>query len=159
VVGKNRDEARQILVDAGLQVRMVKEESDEPQNTVIRTDPEPAENVSKGTLVTVYYSAGPQEVPSVVGMQQGKATRVLKNAGFEVDVTYDSTTVSEKGQVLKQSPEAYTEQPQGTRVLITVSSYEEPSQSPSPTPSPTESPSPTQSPSVEPSESSQGPLG
>jgi eukaryotic-like serine/threonine-protein kinase len=159
VVGRNRDEARQILTDAGLQVRMVKEESDEPRDTVVRTDPEPAENVSKGTLVTVYYSAGPQEVPSVVGMQQRQATRVLKNAGFEVDVTYDSTTVSEKGQVLKQSPEAYTEQPQGTRVLITVSSYEEPSETPSPSEEPTESPSPTESPGEEPSDSSQGPLG
>ena len=40
------------------------------------------------------------------------------------------TTVAEKGQVLEQSPEAYTEQPQGTRVVITVSSYEEPSAEP-----------------------------
>jgi serine/threonine-protein kinase len=138
VIGKDKDEARQILEDAGLDVKLVKEKSDEPRDVVIRTDPEPAQAASKGSLVTVYYSAGPQEVPSVVGMQQDRATRVLENAGFVVDVTYDSTTVAEKGQVLKQSPEAYTEQPQGTRVVITVSSYE--------APSPTETPSETTAP-------------
>jgi serine/threonine-protein kinase len=154
VVGKSRDVARQILEDAGLEVKMVKEQSDEPRDVVVRTDPEPAANVSKGSEVKVYYSAGPKEVPSVVGMSQDKATRVLKKAGFEVDVTYDSETVAERGQVLKQSPEAYTEQPQGTRILLTVSSYEEPSPTPTPTPSPSE----TVEPSPSPSESS-GPLG
>jgi serine/threonine-protein kinase len=146
VIGKNKDEARQILVDAGLKVKLVKEKSDQPRDLVVRTDPEPAQDATKGSLVTVYYSAGPQEVPSVVGMQQGRATQVLENAGFVVDVTYDSTTVAKKGQVLKQSPEAYTEQPQGTRVVITVSSYEQPSPSPTPTPTPT---SPSPSPSTE----------
>ena len=155
VIGKDKDEARQILEDAGLDVKLVKEKSDEPRDVVVRTDPEPAQDASKGSLVTVYYSAGPQEVPSVVGMQQGRATSVLEKAGFVVDVTYDSTTVAQKGQVLKQSPEAYTEQPQGTRVVITVSSYEEPS--PSPTPSPTES-TPV-SPSPSPTGSTDGPLG
>ena len=158
VVGKNRDEARQILEDANLEVKMVKEQSDEPRDVVTRTDPEPAENVSKGSVVTVYYSAGPKEVPSVVGMSEEKATRVLKKAGFDVDVTYDSDTVAEKGQVLKQSPEAYTEQPQGTRVLITVSSYEEPSPTPSETPSPSES-TPSPSPSASASDGGGGPLG
>ena len=81
---------------------------------MVRTDPEPAAEATKGSVVTVFYSAGPQEVPSVVGMQQGEATCVLESAGFNVDVTFDSETRAEKGQVLRQSPEAYTEQPQGT---------------------------------------------
>ena len=144
VIGKNKDEARRILNDAGLEVKLVKEKSDEPRDTVVRTDPEPAAEATKGSVVTVYYSAGPQEVPSVVGMQEGEARRVLEKAGFTVDVTYDSETVAEKGQVLRQSPEAYTEQPQGTRVLITVSSYEEPSETPSET-TPPPSPSPSES--------------
>ena len=136
-----KDEARRILNDAGLEVKLVKEKSDEPRDTVVRTDPEPAAEATKGSVVTVYYSAGPKEVPSVVGMQEAEARRVLEKAGFTVDVSYDSETVAEKGQVLRQSPEAYTEQPQGTRVLITVSSYEEPSETPSETTSPSPSPS------------------
>jgi serine/threonine-protein kinase len=142
VIGEDKDLARQKLVDAGLRVKLVKERSDQQQDTVIRTRPAAAQSVSSGTLVTVYYSAGPKRVPSVVGMQQSQATKVLKRAGFNVDVVYDSQTPSQKGEVLKQSPQAYTTQPAGTTVVITVSSYE---QQPSPTPTPTTAP-PSQSP-------------
>ncbi len=140
VIGDDKQTARQKLVDAGLRVKLVKQQSDQDRGTVISTDPNAAQSVSSGSLVTVYYSAGPKKVPSVVGMQQDKATSVLKKAGFNVDVVYDSQTQAEKGQVLKQSPEAYTTQPQGTTVVITVSSYEKPS--PTPTPTPTESTAP-----------------
>ena len=46
-----------------------------------------------------------------------------------------------KGTVLAQSPEAFTEQPDGTTVVIRVSTYEEPT--PTPTPTPTETPTET----------------
>jgi eukaryotic-like serine/threonine-protein kinase len=54
--------------------------------------------------------------------------------------------------VLKQSPQAFTTQPQGTTVVITVSAYEPPSETPTPTPSPTptETTPPTESPSLPP---------
>jgi serine/threonine-protein kinase len=144
VVGLDKDEARQELEDAGLEVRLQEEDSDEPADTVVRTVPERGTSVRRGSVVTVFYSSGPQEVPSVVGMREDRARRVLERAGFVPEVTYDSETVAEKGTVLRQSPEAYTEQSQGTRVVITVSSYEEPEPSPTPTPTPTPSESPTE---------------
>ena len=49
-----------------------------------------------------------------------------------MDVVFDSTTQAEKGRVLKQSPAAFTTQPQGTTVVITVSSFVRPSPSPTP---------------------------
>jgi len=140
VIGDNKEVARQKLEDAGLKVDMVKKASDQPQDTVLSTDPNAATSVTSGSVVKVFYSAGPKQVPSVVGMQQGEAESVLRKAGFNVNVVEDSTTPAQKGQVLKQSPEAYTTQPQGTTVTITVSSYETPSATPSPTP--TESTSP-----------------
>ncbi len=146
VIGDDKDTARQKIADVGLRVKLVKQRSDQDKGTVISTDPNAAQTVSSGSLVKVFYSAGPKKVPSVVGMQQKKATSVLKKAGFNVDVVYDSQTQAEKGQVLKQSPEAYTTQPQGTTVVITVSSYEQPSATPTPTP--TESPTPTVEPSL-----------
>jgi serine/threonine-protein kinase len=146
VIGDNKDDARQKLEDAGLRVKLVKQESDQEKDTVVSTDPNAATSVSSGSLVTVYYAAGPKEVPSVVGMQQDQATRKLKKAGFGVDVVYDSSTPAQKGQVLKQSPEAYTSQPKGTTVVITVSSYEEPT--PTPTPTPTSTPTDQSSPSL-----------
>ena len=57
-----------------------------------------------------------------------------------MDTVNDSTTQAQKGTVLKQSPQAFTTQPQGTTVVITVSTYEKPSPSPTPTPTPTTPP-------------------
>ena len=102
-----------------------------------------------GTTVTVVWSAGPRQVPSVVGMQQDEAERTLERAGFNVQVVEDTSTPAEPGTVLKQSPEAYTTQSQGTTVVITVSNYTEPEPSPTPTepsPTPSESSSPSPSP-------------
>ncbi len=145
ILGDDKDSARQKLTDAGLRVKMVEKESDENKDTVIDSDPRPATSVSKGSLVTVFYSAGPKEVPSVVGMKEGKARSTLEAAGFKVDTVSDSQTESEKGTVLKQSPSAFTTQPQGTTVVITVSTYEKPTPTPTPTPeTPTpETPTPT----------------
>ena len=146
VFGLDKNEARQQLEDLGLEVRLEEVQSDEPKDTVVATDPPRDTRVERGSTVVVEFSAGPQEVPSVVGMQEARARRVLERAGFVPEVTYDSETVAEKGTVLRQSPEAYTEQPQGTRVVITVSSYEEPEPTvePTPTEEPTTEPSPTE---------------
>jgi eukaryotic-like serine/threonine-protein kinase len=145
VLGEDKDTARQKVTDAGLKVTLVKKQSDEEQDTVIGTDPNPATSVSKGSSVTVFYSAGPREVPSVVGLQEDAARDKLEAAGFEVDTVLDSKTDAKRGTVLKQSPGAYTKQPQHTTVVITVSDFTTPT--PTPTESPTESPSSPTSPS------------
>ena len=159
ILGDDKDTARQKLTDAGLKVKLVQRQSDETQDTVIDSNPRPATSVSKGSLVTVYYSAGPKQVPSVVGLKEGAARAKLQKAGFKVDTVHDSQTQAQKGTVLKQSPQAFTTQPQGTTVVITVSSYEPPSETPTPTPTPSPTPSetptettpPTESPSLPPS--------
>ncbi len=152
VIGMDKSEATERLRNEGLEVKLVAEQSDEERDTVLRTDPNPAESVGAGSVVTVFWSEGPQEVPSVVGMKESRARKVLGKAGFAVEVVYDSETVAEKGTVLQQSPEAYTEQPQGMEVVITVSAYEEPtpSEEPSPSESPSEEPLPSETPSVDP---------
>jgi beta-lactam-binding protein with PASTA domain/predicted Ser/Thr protein kinase len=145
VLGEDKDTARQKITDAGLKVTLVKKQSDEEQDTVIGTDPNPATSVSKGSLVTVFYSAGPREVPSVVGLQEDAARNKLEAAGFEVDTVLDSKTNAKRGTVLKQSPGAYTKQPQHTTVVITVSDFTTPT--PTPTETPTKSASSPSSPS------------
>jgi serine/threonine protein kinase len=135
VIGEDKDTARQKITDAGLKVTLVKKSSDDDQDTVISTDPNPATSVSKGSLVTIFYSAGPRQVPSVVGLQENEARDKLEAAGFNVDTVLDSHTEANKGTVLKQSPAAYTNQPQNTTVVITVSDFS------TPTPTPTETPS------------------
>jgi eukaryotic-like serine/threonine-protein kinase len=146
VIGEDKTEASQKLRAAGLRVKLVKKQSDAARNKVVGTNPDPAESVSTNTLVTVFYSAGPKKVPSVVGMKQHQAEAVLQKAGFNVSVSYDSLTAATKGTVLAQSPEASTTQPKGATVVITVSSYVKPPPSPTPTPTPTPSPTPTPTP-------------
>jgi beta-lactam-binding protein with PASTA domain len=76
-------------------------------------------------------------VPSVVGMTLDDAKAALAKAGYNnVQVNYDTTTPATPGQVLKQSPNAFTSQPSTTVIVLTVSNYQPPSQSPSPSSSP-----------------------
>jgi serine/threonine-protein kinase len=149
VIGDDKDDAAQEISDAGLEPRLVKQQSDEPADTVLRTDPEAATSVAADSVVRIFWSSGPRRVPSVVGLQEGQARQRLESAGFRVDVEEDPDTPAEPGQVLRQSPEATTRQPQGTTVVITVSTFEPEEEEPTPTeePSPTETPSPTQTPS------------
>ncbi|HET7388698.1 MAG TPA: Stk1 family PASTA domain-containing Ser/Thr kinase [Nocardioidaceae bacterium] len=146
VLGIDKKNAAQQISARGLRVRLVKQQADQPRNTVVDTDPRPATRVTKGSLVKVYYSTGPHRVPVVVGKSQKEATSALKRRGFNVDVVYDSTTVAKKGEVLKQSPPGGTTEPKGYTVTITVSSYEPPP-TPTNTPTPTETPTQSESPS------------
>lgn len=155
ILGDPRSQARAELEELGLEVRMREEESDEERDIVVNSDPRPATTVSVGTVITLFYSDGPEEVPNVIGMEEGRATRTLERAGFDVSVTYDTETRAERGTVLEQSPEPLSEEPSGTTVVITVSDYEEPEEEPAPTPTeepdetppaPTETPSDTEPP-------------
>jgi len=150
VLGDDKDEARAELEAEQLRVKLVRRNSDEPTDEVIQQNPRPATRVAIDTLVTVFYSDGPEEVPSVVGMQEGEARRAIEQAGFGVSVNYDSETRAERGIVLSQSPEAGSTPSSGSTVTLTVSSYEEPEE-PTPTPTPTLEPTPTPEPTPSPS--------
>jgi beta-lactam-binding protein with PASTA domain/predicted Ser/Thr protein kinase len=152
VLGDNKDEARAELEAAKLRVRLVRRDADAEADEVIDMDPRPATSVPVDTLVTVFFSDGPEEVPSVVGMQEQRARQEVEEAGFRVDVEYDTETRAEPGIVLEQSPEAGSTPSEGSTVTITVSDYEEPEPSPSPTPTPTPTPEdPLPEPTKEPS--------
>jgi eukaryotic-like serine/threonine-protein kinase len=157
VLGWDKQDARAELEGRQLRVRLVRRNSDEPVDTVINTDPRPAATVAVDTVVTVFWSDGPEEVPSVVGMQEGPARQAIEGAGFTVNVVYDNQTRAQRGIVLSQSPEAGSTQTEGTTVTITVSAYEE--QEPEPTPTPTPTPEPTPEPEPSPTESPTVDLG
>jgi eukaryotic-like serine/threonine-protein kinase len=152
VLGWDKQDARAELEGRQLRVRLVRRNSDEPVDTVINTDPRPAATVAVDTVVTVFWSDGPEEVPSVVGMQERQARQAIEDAGFTVNVVYDDETRAERGIVLSQSPEAGSTQPEGTTITITVSNYEEPAE-PTPTPTPTPTPEPTPEPEPTPTDS------
>jgi hypothetical protein len=63
VIGQNKDEAKSVLEGLGLDLKIKEEkfESDEPEDTVIGTDPEPGEPLDFGVEVTLFLSEGPEE--------------------------------------------------------------------------------------------------
>jgi serine/threonine-protein kinase len=159
VIGEQKNAAVQELQSKHLKAKLVKRQSDQTRGIVIDTNPNPAESVSKGSVVTVYYSAGPTKVPNVVGMSAGQAEQVLTAAGFRSHRVTDSTSTAPPGTVTAQSPPAFTRQPQGTTITITVAGNNAP---PPPTPTPTTStptPTPTPTPSSSPSSSFTFPNG
>ncbi len=150
VVGQDRSTARATMESANLVAAFVEKESDEPKDQVIETDPAAGEQVPEGTKITVYFSDGPEKVPNVVGMTENEAEQALKQAGFKAFVTTSNDTEEPKGTVINQNPEGGSEQPEGTSVTIVVSSFEEPSETPTPTPSDTPTVLPTDTPTETP---------
>ena len=148
VVGQDRETARATLEGAGLVPTFEEKDSDEPRGQVVETRPAAGEQVPEGTRITVLFSDGPEKVPDVVGMTEQEATQALKQAGFKAFVTTSSDTEEPKGTVIEQNPPGGTERPEGDSVTIVVSTFEEPTETPSPTITPTET-LPTESPSTE----------
>jgi serine/threonine-protein kinase len=150
VVGQDRATARSTLEGAGLVPTFEEKESDQPKGQVVETRPVAGEQVPEGTKVTVLFSDGPEKVPDVVGMDEDTATSTLKQDGFKVFVVTSGDTTEPKGTVIEQSPNGGEERPEGTEVTIVVSTYEEPTETPSPTDTATATPSvPTGTPSTE----------
>jgi serine/threonine-protein kinase len=148
VIGMSKDQAYQTLTGLGLNVAFKSQDSDQPKDTVIATDPNAGVTVPAGSTVTVVLSNGPVKVPNVVGLSESAARKKLQGAGFKVSVQENSTTPAKKGQVLSQDPNGDTDAPRGSTVTITVSTYTSPTPTPTPTPTPSVTPTPTPTPSV-----------
>ena len=79
-------DARKTLADAGLSLgKVTSEDSEEPEETVLRQDPEPYETVDAGSTVDIWVSNAQVEVPDVVGRTDAQARTQLFNDGFEVE--------------------------------------------------------------------------
>jgi penicillin-binding protein 1A len=77
------------------------------------------------------------DVPSVVGLSESAATKVVRRAGFKVAVE-EQASASPVGTVLSQDPQGTERAPQQSTVTLTVAL-----QAPTPTPTPTPTPAPT----------------
>ena len=85
VAGKQRDEAEQLLRDAGLQPSVTEREDDEADpGTVLEQDPEAGANAPKGSTVTLVVAKAPPDVPvpDVVDQPEDDAAEALEDAGF-----------------------------------------------------------------------------
>ncbi|MDX6358370.1 MAG: eukaryotic-like serine/threonine-protein kinase [Nocardioidaceae bacterium] len=160
LIGQTQSEATASLTNAKLKGDFLREKSDQPKGTVIRTDPSANTSVPQGSTVHVFISQGPQKVPDVVGMQQAKAEQTLKDAGFVPVVVSQPSATAPDGEVTQQVPGADQPEPQGSQVTIVVSSGPTEPTSPSTSPStPPTSPSTVPTTPTTPSAKPPGPGG
>lgn len=129
VTGKSYAEAKVLLKDAGLKVEKGdKVYSDTiEEGKIARQTPDAYEKVDEGTTIIVYISAGESTgaVPNLVGLYYGDDTAeyLRENGGFELgSVERKKSDDYEKGQIIRQDPEADTIVEKSTKVNIVVCS-------------------------------------
>ena len=115
-------EAKRMIRRAHLRVGRVVSQSSQTvvAGDVISTDPGAGQNPLVGTRVTVTVSTGKPTatVPSVVGETESAATQALKNAGFTVSTSTQTSSTATAGNVVSQSPGGNTVAVVGTNVSL-----------------------------------------
>lgn len=126
IVGKNIDAADQELSKVGLEMTVYAEEFNDEfeKDTIISQNPDKGQKVKEGREIRVILSKGSQlqKVPSVRGLKQSDAEIKLRNSGFvvgDVDRTYDDKY--DEDVVISQSPEAGSQEKEGSSVDLMVS--------------------------------------
>jgi len=134
VTGLDRSGAERALRDAGLEVTVTEEQTDdEAPGQVLRQDPAGGERVNPGTTVSLAVAIAPPEetpeptpeVPDVVDLSAEDAAAALSAAGYVVArVTEPVDSPDEDGVVLAQDPGGGEELEAGSRVTITVGAFD-----------------------------------
>ncbi|MDX1620189.1 MAG: transglycosylase domain-containing protein [Nitriliruptorales bacterium] len=133
-------EAEEIAEAAKLHLETEEVDHWEPAGTFVGQTPEPGTKVPAGRLVILQVSNGEGEapaVPNVVGLTREEAEKVLIEAGYEVKVVTEETSVKkDDGLVIEQSPQAGENLApgDGAAVVIKVGAYVEPEPEPQPSP-------------------------
>ncbi|MBM6774419.1 Stk1 family PASTA domain-containing Ser/Thr kinase [Olsenella profusa] len=74
-------------------------------------------------------AAAQRTVPSIIGMTQEQAEAAIESAGFEVgDVSQGYSNDQDEGDVYEQSPDAYSQAAEGTKISFRVSQGPQPAE-------------------------------
>ena len=124
VVGETLDSARRILVRAGFEVAVTREQSEDVgEDVVISQRPGGGEDADQGSTVTLVVSSGPGtvQVPDVTNQSQSSAEAELQDAGLVIgSVSTEENDQLEPGTVISQDPSAGTEVDEGSAVNLVV---------------------------------------
>ncbi|HKJ36594.1 MAG TPA: PASTA domain-containing protein [Solirubrobacterales bacterium] len=126
VVGLDRFEAKQTLEDAGFFVSQSAEDSDEPENEVIRQIPGAGTAKEDGSQVTIVYSTGAGSITldNYIGETQGRAERQIENLDLRVSIRTQSVDdESDDGIVLEQEPGPNSRLSPGDTVRLVVGEF------------------------------------
>jgi len=109
------------LVSLGLKYSTTDIASDTiAEGSVVRTSPDAGQSVAAGSTVVVYVSVGSNkekvQVPEVLGYPEESAVQVLRDAQFDVTVTYQLTDYQYDGLVINQTPAS----PIGSKITLVV---------------------------------------
>lgn len=129
VVGLSQADALIALQNAGLLASPGQPVTSELEpGTIVDQSPQPGEKVAKGSVVTLYASAGlePVVVPDVTSQAQADAQALLEAAGFVVQVSEEYSDEAAAGLVIEQTPAAEASAPAGSIILLVVSRGGEP---------------------------------
>jgi len=129
IKGKTESEARQMLAQEGFvnippAVTATPGDIDEPVNYqpgwVLAVSPAVGSTCPYDSPVTLTLATGKSAVPNLVGMTQGPATDVAKQAGFDVIVDTQTTSDCEAGKVCSQNPDPNTYELRTKKIVITI---------------------------------------
>ncbi len=125
LIGLSEAEAGSQLTEAGLEARVFRVPSNEPQGEVIAQNPEAGAELERGSSVRINVSRGAPPtpatttVPDVVGFTRSEATQMLTEARLVPNVV---TVPSQEaaGTVVAQNPPGGSSVASGSRVRINV---------------------------------------
>ena len=133
LVGLSLDEARNALIDAGLQLGEARRvPSEENRNTVTAANPAEGSTVPKDSRVNLQVASGDNEVPNVQGRTAEEARSILQEAGFQVEEREREDGSVAAGTVVDQTPKGGRNARLDSTVRIIVAT-EPPEPSPSET--------------------------
>ena len=122
VTGQSVEDATRTLEGLGLKVDVAAEQINSPAEAgkVGRQSVPAGTRLGEGERVTLTVSKGPRmlPVPDVLGKHSDEATRILKAAGFEVQV--DRPIFSFSKVIEKQSVDGGGQAPEGSTITITT---------------------------------------
>jgi penicillin-binding protein 1A len=133
VIGLNIDRARDEILAAGLEVRIVSVNSDEPRDRVVATNPPPGTRVSQGTTIEVEVSNAQSPttaLPDVTGMKRGVAGDTLRahrnqtGIGFDwVFIEIETSVAADHNEVIDTNPSPGSPITEDTVVGVSVWVY------------------------------------
>jgi len=124
VVGKQLNEARTILTDAGFRVETRdKSDGNARQGEVLEQLPKGNDKAGKNSVVTLTVSSGREQVvvPSLFNVPESEAANELRGLGFQVERTTSNDASVQSGRVIRTDPGAGTPLARGSTVTMVVS--------------------------------------
>jgi beta-lactam-binding protein with PASTA domain len=123
VLQQSEGSARQELQDVGFEVLVNEAPSDDVEEGLVSAqDPSPGVEAPVGSTVTITVSTGPEQVdvPDVEGEEEGDASQILEEAGFQVQVEEVPGPPPQDGSVVDQDPGGGSQADGGSTVTIFV---------------------------------------